>query len=90
MAITLAPLRFAACTRPQRWTFDTTGFAPQRMISFASSKRSGSMPTDAPSVAFRPYLPAVEQSVRSSCVAPSLWKNRRSIELYCTMPIVPA
>ena len=48
------------------------------------------MPTEPPSVALSPALPALEHSVRSSSEAPSLWKKRRSIELYCTMPIVPA
>ena len=35
-------------------------------------------------------LPAVAQIVRSSSEAPSLWKKRRSIEQYCSSPIVPA
>ena len=48
------------------------------------------MPTEPPSVAFMPYLPALEHSVRSRSEAPRRWKKRRSIELYCTMPIVPA
>ena len=90
MAITFAPRRFASCTRDQRCRLETIGFAPHSTISFASSKRSGSMPTEPPSVAFRPNLPAVEQSVRSRSDAPSLWKKRRSMELYWTMPMVPA
>jgi len=44
----------------------------------------------APIVAAQPALPAVAQIVRSSSEAPSRWKKRRSIELYCTRPIVPA
>ncbi|CKU02974.1 Uncharacterised protein [Mycobacterium tuberculosis] len=34
--------------------------------------------------------PAMEQMVRSSRVAPSLWKKRRSIDSPCTRPMVPA
>jgi len=48
------------------------------------------MPTEPPSVALIPALPADEHSVRSRIDAPSRWKKRRSIELYCTMPMVPA
>jgi hypothetical protein len=70
--------------------FDTTGFAPHSRISFASSKRSGSMPTEPPSVALMPALPAEEHSVRSRIEAPRRWKKRRSMELYCAMPMVPA
>ena len=88
--MTLAPRRFAACTRDQRCRFDTIGFAPHRMMSRASSKRSGSIPTEPPSVALRPNFPALEHSVRSRSEAPSLWKKRRSIDMYCTMPMVPA
>jgi hypothetical protein len=90
MAITLAPRRFASWARDHRCRFDTTGFAPHSRISLDSSKRSGSMPTEPPSVALRPNLPADEHRVRSNCDEPSLWKKRRSIELYCTMPMVPA
>jgi hypothetical protein len=35
-------------------------------------------------------LPALEHNVRSSSDAPSLLKKRRSIDMYCTMPMVPA
>ena len=48
------------------------------------------MPTEPPSVALMPALPADEQIVRSSSDAPSLWKKRRSIDMYCSRPIVPA
>ena len=37
-----------------------------------------------------PALPADEQIVRSSSDAPSLLKKRRSIEPYCSRPMVPA
>ena len=90
MAITLAPRRLASCTRDHRCRLDTTGLAPQSRISFDSSNRSGSMPTEPPSVALMPALPADEHSERSRIEAPRRWKKRRSIELYCTMPMVPA
>jgi hypothetical protein len=35
-------------------------------------------------------VPAVEQIVSSSRDAPSAWKNLRSIEPFCSTPIVPA
>jgi hypothetical protein len=69
---------------------ETIGFEPQRRMSLASSKRSGSMPTEPPSVTCMPALPADEHSVRSSRLAPSRWKNRRSIDAYCSIPMVPA
>ena len=34
--------------------------------------------------------PAAEQMVRRSRLAPNRWKKRRSIEPYCSTPIVPA
>src|SRR2546429_3171626 len=67
-----------------------TGVQTCALPIFDSSKRSGSMPAEPPRVALRPNLPAVEQSVRSRSDAPSLWKKRRSIELYWTIPMVPA
>ena len=44
----------------------------------------------APTVIRMPTVPGIEQIVRSSIDAPSRWKNRRSIDDPCTIPIVPA
>ncbi len=90
IATSFAPRRFASWQRDHRCRLETIGFEPQMRMSLASSKRSGSMPTEPPSVSFMPTLPADEQSVRSSRLAPSRWKKRRSIDVYCSRPIVPA
>ena len=84
IAMSFAPRRLASCTRDHRCRLETIGFEPQIRISFASSKRSGSMPKEPPRVIFIPALPAAEQMVRSRRDAPSRLKKRRPIECHCT------
>ena len=52
---------------------------PQMRISFDSAKNSTFMPTLPPSVCVSASAPALEQIVRSSSEAPSLWKNRAAM-----------
>src|SRR6266568_4785030 len=63
IAMSFAPRRLASCTRDHRCRLETIGFEPQMRISFASSKRSGSMPKEPPRVIFIPALPAGERMV---------------------------
>ena len=88
--MSLAPRRFASCTRVHKCRLETTGLLPQMRISRLFSNCSTSVPIAAPIVATHPALPAVAQIVRSSSDAPRRWKKRRSIEPYCRSPIVPA
>ena len=90
IATSRAPRRFASCARVQKCRFDAIGLLPQIRISLLFANCSKSMPIAAPIVAVQPALPADAQIVRSSSDAPSRWKKRRSIDPYCSRPIVPA
>ena len=90
IATSFAPRRFASCARIQKCRFDAIALLPQITINRLLANCSTSMPTAAPIVAVQPALPADAQIVRSSSDAPRRWKKRRSIEPYCSRPIVPA
>ncbi len=90
MAITRAPFSRAARTNGQRWGFDVSVLVPQSSTRSLSGTPSASAPMFAPTVIRMPIAPATAQIVRSSLDAPSRWKNRRSIDAPCSMPIVPA
>ena len=66
-----APRRFASCARAQKCTLEVIALQPQKMMSFASSATSTSMPMLGPSVIWWPADPAAAQIVRSSRLAPS-------------------
>src|SRR6516225_7618984 len=55
-------------------------FEAHAMMYFECRNCSGSVPSFTPSTDFNPASPAAEQIDRSSCDAPSRWKNRRSME----------
>jgi hypothetical protein len=65
-------------------------FAPQATMKRACTMASGSKPRDLPTVTLRPAPPALEQMVRASRLAPSAWKNRRSMLPYDSRPMLPA
>ncbi len=90
MAMIGAPRALASSTNGHMCGFDVSVLVPQSSTRSLSGIPSGSAPTFAPTVICMPILPGVEQIVRSSFDAPMEWKNRRSIDDPCTMPIVPA
>ena len=74
----------------QKWMFVTAVFEPQLTMYRALTAASGSIIARVPRVTSQPAAPAVAQMVRSSRLAPSRWKNRRSRLAYISLPIVPA
>ena len=60
-------------------TLELTMLAPQATMKRALTTASGSKPIDFPTVALRPAAPALAQIVRSSRLAPSALKKRRSM-----------
>src|SRR5215470_1263457 len=59
------------------------------MMYLACRNCSGSVPSLTPYTDSKPASPAEEQIVRSSCDAPSRWKNRRSMDAPLRTPRVP-
>ena len=60
----------------QKCTLEVIAFEPQKMISFACRPAPCPCRSARPSVISWPAVPAEAQMVRSSRLAPSLWKNR--------------
>jgi hypothetical protein len=79
MATKRAPRRRASSMKGQRCTLELTMLAPQATMSRAWTMASGSRPRLFPTVARSPAAPALAQMVRSSRLAPSAWKKRRSM-----------
>lgn len=86
---TVAPFLLARWMRGQRCGFVTTVFVPQRTMKRLWTMSLGSIPAVVPIVAATPLLPALPQIFRSSRVAPSRAKKRRSIPKAWIKPCVP-
>ncbi|MNI72693.1 hypothetical protein D3C73_1286490 [compost metagenome] len=66
-----------------------TALIPQNTISFEWTVSSGSMPKLPPIVYLYPSVPAAEQIVYISLLAPSRLKKRRSMPSVPITPIFP-
>jgi hypothetical protein len=87
----LAPSRRAALRIGVRWRFDHVTLLPQAIASFECRTCSGAMPGVVPKVPSQAWVRMPPQSgERSRSEAPSLWKKRRSMEAYASIPCGPA